>query len=232
MRCLLTFCLITVLLAACRPIEVSIETPSLETPAATPQALPTLTAVPTFTAIPTPTSTFTPQGTIELDFVAQLCNAQWLNGGQHLKSCPNANGNDISGGYAVALDPTTGGLPAGTPVLLTIPAWNGFSSLFLRYPAFTVHAGDRFQTTLRCANTNPCDVEFALEYYDSNNQYHDFMKWDYKLGDPEIHVDADLRSLAGQTVDLTLVLRLVHDLDNPQQDNGLWIAPRVFRPVQ
>lgn len=220
------------LLSACRPVEISIETPTVRPKPTMTQASPTSTDIPTFTAVPTFTATPVPQGTIELDFVAQLCSAQWLNGGQHLKTCPDVQKNDVSGGYASVLDPTTGGLPAGTPVLLTVPAWNGFSSLFLRYPAFKVQAGDRFQTTLRCANTNPCDVEFALEYYDSKNQYHDFMRWDYKLGDPEINVDTDLTSLAGQTVDFTLVLRLFHDLHDPQQDNGIWIAPRIFRPVQ
>jgi len=221
-----------VLLSACRPIEISIETPPVKTQTAAAQASPTFTAIPTFTPLPTFTTTPAPKGMMELDFVAQLCNAQWLNGGQHLKACLDVNKNDVSGGYASVLDPATGGLPAGTPVLLTIPAWNGFSSLFLRYPPFKVQAGDRFQTTLRCANTNPCDVEFALEYYDSKNHYHDFMRWDYKLGDPEVHVDTDLTSLAGQTVDFTLVLRLFHDLHDSQQDNGIWIAPRIFRPAQ
>lgn len=223
--------LFSVLLSACRPIEISIETP-IETSSAAEAAATTFTAIPTFTPAPSITSTSTPHGTVELDFVAQLCKAQWLNGSQHLKSCPNPNGNDVSGGYASVLDPTTGGLPAGTPVLLTIPAWNGFSSLFLRYPAFRVQSEDRFQTTLRCANTNPCDVEFALEYYDSRNEFHKFLKWDYKVGDPEIHVDADLSSLAGQTVEFTLVHRLFHDLHDPQQDNGIWIGPRIFRPSE
>jgi hypothetical protein len=223
---------IFVLLSACRPVEISIETPVVTTQPTAVQVTPTFTAIPTFTPVPTATSTPAPKGTVELDFVAQLCNAQWLNGGQHLKTCPDITKNDVSGGYASVLDPTTGGLPAGTPVLLTIPAWNGFSSLFLRYPAFKVQAGDRFQATLRCANTNPCDVEFALEYYDSKNQFHNFMRWDYKLGDPDINADIDLSSLAGQTVDFTLVLRLFHDLHDPQQDNGIWIAPRIFRPAE
>lgn len=230
MRRHISIFMIFLLFSACRPIEISIETPVQTQPAA--QATATFTAIPTFTPTSTLPFTAAPEGTIELDFVTQLCNAQWLNGSQHLKACPNLNVTDVSGGYASVLDPTTGGLPAGTPVLLTIPAWNGFSSLFLRYPAFKVQSGDRFQTTLRCANTNPCDVEFALEYYDSKNEYHPFLKWDYKLGDPEIHVDADLSSLAGQTVDFTLVLRLSHDLHDPQQDNGIWIGPRIFRPLE
>lgn len=227
----ITIFIIVLLLSACRPIEISIETPAVETETSDTNILPTFTATPTFTPIPTLTSTPQRRGTIELDFVAKLCEAEWLNGSQHLKACPDTT-NDISGGYAAALDPTTGGLPAGTPVLLTIPAWNGNSSLFLRYPPFTVRAGDRFQATLRCANTNPCDVQFALEYYDSANQYQEFRRWDYELGDPEIYVDVDLSELAGQTVDFTLVLRLFHNLNTPQNDNGLWIAPRIFRPSE
>jgi hypothetical protein len=122
------------------------------------------------------------------------------------------------------------GLPAGTPVLLTIPAWNGYSSLFLRYPPFTVHAGDRFRATLLCRPSTPCDVQFSLEYYDASGNYQNTSSaWDLKSGDAPVEV-VDLSSLAGQTVDFVLVLRLFHLLDHPQQDHGLWVAPHIYRP--
>ncbi|MBI3738341.1 MAG: hypothetical protein HY258_04780, partial [Chloroflexi bacterium] len=136
------------------------------------------TSAPTVAAtLPPPTATLASPtqpaslGTIALDFVALLCDAQWLNGGQHLKSCPAPNA-DHSGGFAEAVNPLSEGLPANTPTLLTIPAWNGFSSLFLRYPSFQVHAGDRFRATLRCQVNAPCDMEYALEYYDAQGKYH------------------------------------------------------------
>jgi hypothetical protein len=203
---------------------------SLDTPAS-PAGAPTVAA----TQPPVPTQTLMPStpsaslGTIALDFVALLCDAQWVNGGQHLKSCPAATA-DHSGGYAEAINPLSEGLPAGTPTLLTIPAWNGFSSLFLRYPSFTVHTGDRFRATLRCQVNVPCDVQFALEYYDAQGKYHSpFLQWNYRAGAPPISVDTDLSALAGQTMDFVLTLRPENDTP-PQQDYSLWIAPHIYRP--
>ncbi len=183
------------------------------------------------TAIPptaTPSSPPASLGTIALDFVALLCDAQWMNGGQHLAACPNPNA-DHSGGYAVAIDPLSEGLPANTPTLLTVPAWNGFAALFLRYPSFKVHAGDRFRATLRCQVNVPCDVQYALEYYDAQGKYHSpFLSWNYRAGDPPIHADADLSSLAGQTVEFVLTLRPQND--SPREDYSLWITPHIYRP--
>ncbi|HEY9152164.1 MAG TPA: hypothetical protein VIN60_04705 [Anaerolineales bacterium] len=184
------------------------------------------------TAIP-PTSTIAPTqpaslGTIALDFVALLCDAKWMNGAQHLTACPTANA-DHSGGYAQSLDPASEDLPANAPTLLTIPAWSGGAALFLRYPPFTVHTADRFRATLRCQVNAPCDVEYALEYYDANGKYHSpFLSWTYQAGTSAINVDADLSGLAGQTVDFVLALR--PNNDTPQQDYSLWIAPVIYHP--
>jgi hypothetical protein len=211
--------------------------PEQNTPTQTPPAVPptstqlpaTATSVPpTPTTAPTATSTPIP-GTVALDFVAQLCNAQWMNGGQHLKVCPAPNSNH-SGGYAVVIDPKSESLPASTPVILTTPAVNGFAALFLRYPAITVQKGDRFRAMLRCQSYAACDVDYALEYYDANNQYHSpFLTWKYKVGDPVISVDADMSTLAGQSVTFVLALRPNNNV--LQQDNALWIAPQIYRPA-
>jgi hypothetical protein len=188
-------------------------------PAATFTPIPTFTAIPTITPIP---------GTIVLDFAAQLCNAKWMNGGQKFASCPDANA-DHSAGYAIVIDPTSEGLPAGTPVLLTIPALNSYSALFLRYPALTIQAGDHFRATLQCqsASTN-CDVSFGLDYYDSDGKYHSpLAMWDQNSGMSPTAVDYDLTALIGQNVDIVLALR--PNNDTPQFDTGLWIAPQIFR---
>jgi hypothetical protein len=164
-----------------------------------------------------------------LDFVALVCDAQWMNGGQHLTPCPDVNA-DHTGGYAVALDPTSEGLPVDTPVLLTMPATNGYAALFLRYPSITIHAGDRFRSTLRCQNEASCDVQYALEYFDPQGKYSGpFLSWNYKVGDPEMVVDEDLSSLAGKTIQLVLTLR--PQTDTPQLDQSLWIAPYIYRPA-
>jgi hypothetical protein len=200
-----------------------------DTPTSTMTSQPSDTATPLPpTSTTAPTATSVPPEMIALDFVVQLCNAQWMNGGQHLVPCPEINA-DHSGGYAVPLDPTTEGLPAGTPVLLTIPATNGYAGLFLRYPPITIHDGDRFRATLRCQSQTPCVVEYALEYFDTKGKYSGpFLSWNYRHGDPEIVVDSDLSSLAGQTVELVLTLRPLYDA--PQLDQSLWIAPYIYRP--
>jgi hypothetical protein len=196
-------------------------------PATATQPAATATEIhPIATLAPTSTSTQAPGATV-LDFVAQLCNAQWMNGGQHLKACPNPT-SDHTGGYAVVIDPVSESLAANTPVILTTPAQNGFAALFLRYPSFMVKTGDHFRATLRCQSYAACDVEYALEYYDANGNYHSpFLSWKYKAGDPAITVDADLSSLAGQTIEFVLTLR--PNNDPPQQDNSLWIAPQIYR---
>lgn len=170
------------------PIPPTIPATATQPPATATQIPPTATAAPTFTPTPIP-------GTIVLDFVAQLCNAQWMNGGQHLKVCPDPNSNH-SGGYAVVIDPTSESLPANTAVIMATPATNGFAALFLRYPAITVQKGDCFRAMLRCQSYAACDVDYALEYYDASNKYHSpFLTWKYKAGDPVITVDADLSQL-------------------------------------
>jgi hypothetical protein len=213
---------------------------SLSGQTASTENAPTFTFTPfqstaTFTEIaPTatldPTSTVTPDpGSIVFDFVAMLCNAKWMNGAQNLAACPDVN-SDHSGGYAVVIDPATEGLAANTPVILTIPAWNGNAALFLRYPSFIVNTGDRFRATLRCQTSAACDVAYALEYYDSAGKYHSpFMSWNYAAGDPALNIDVDLNSLAGQTVDFVLAIRPNNDA--PQQDGSLWIAPHIYRPT-
>lgn len=227
MRRFLSLCLFPILLAACAPKAISTPTPSVEINPA-----PVFTPIPSLTPAPTPTATpYASLGTIALDFIGLLCNTEWMNGAQHLTTCPDANA-DHSGGFATPIDPVPEGLPADTPVMLTIPPWNGYGALFLRYPSFTVGENDRFRATLRCRMSTPCDVQFALEYYDSKGKFHgSFMDWDYITGDPPIQVDAGLSALTGQTVDFVLTLRLFHTLDTPQKDNGLWVAPHIHRPL-
>jgi hypothetical protein len=211
---------------------------NFSTTSTSPESIPTLAATPIpFTPIPTltqtPEPTITPPaalGTIALDFVALLCNAKWMNGGQQLTVCPDINA-DHSGGYAVAADPSSEGLPVNMPVLLTIPAINSYSALFLRYPSYTVHAGDRFRAMLQCKSGAPCDVEYSLEYYDAKGKYQSpFLSWKFKSGDAPVNVDVDLNMLANQTIDFVLTLR--PNNDRPQDDVSLWIAPHIFRPAR
>ena len=189
-------------------------------PSASFTPIPTLTLVPTNTPIP---------GTIVLDFAAQLCNAKWMNGGQKFEACPGSGG-DPTKGYGALTDSASEGLPAGSTILLTVPATNGFAAFFLRYPALKIETGDHFRATILCQtfSTN-CDVSFGLDYYDAHGKYHSpLAMWNQTSGMTPTVIDLDLSALAGQNVDLVLALR--PNNDSPQFDTGLWAAPQVFRP--
>ena len=150
-----------------------------------------------------------------------------MNGAQHLAACPPGSA-DLSGGYAKVIDPAAENLPPGTSILLTVPAWNGNAAFFLSYPAFSVHSGDRFRATLRCQKGAPCNVQYALEYYDANGKYSGpFLSWNFAAGRTALNVDADLSALAGQTVSFVLALRPNNDA--PRQDGSLWIGPYIYR---
>jgi hypothetical protein len=218
----------SILLSACKVSYTTVPTASVDVqPSPTLIALPSVTPVPTFFPVATPTPVPSdPLGTIGMDFAALLCNADWMNGNQHLTPCPSVSA-DRSGGYAAIYKPVPETFPANTPIVLMVP---NAGALFLRYPSYKVGLGDRFRTTLLCATSAPCDVEFVLQYYDTGGRYYEFQKWDYKTGDPPIEVDADLSTLAGQNLAFTLVIRLFHANISPQHDNGLWVAPHIYRP--
>ncbi len=224
-----SLCLIaSSLLSACKISYTTVpSTPVVTEPSPTLTVIPSATPAPTLPPIPSPTSIpFDALGTIGMDFAALLCNADWMNGSQHLTPCPGVSA-DHSGGYATLYKLVPEEYPANTPIRLMVP---NAGALFLRYPSYKVGLGDRFRTTLRCAASAPCDVEFALQYYDTNGRYYELYKWDYRTGEPPIDVDADLSALAGQNVAFALVLRLFHATISPQNDNGLWVAPHIYRP--
>jgi hypothetical protein len=54
------------------------------------------------------------------------------------------------------------------------------------------------------------------------------MQWDYNPSMPDIHLDEDLSSLVGQSVDFVLALRPENG-SSAQDDGALWIAPVIYR---
>ncbi len=225
---LAVFCLLSILLSSCEISYTTVPTlPADVQPSATLSPIPTVTLIPTLTPFPAPTSIPPdPLGTIGMDFTALLCNADWMNGSQHLTPCPGPSA-DHSGGYAMIHKDAIEGYPTDTPVVMMVANAGAF---FLRYPSFKVGMGDRLRATLLCATYAPCDVQFALEYYDAQGRYYEFKKWDYKTGEQPIAIDVDLSALAGQKLDFVLALRLFHTLQSPQHDNGLWVAAHIYRP--
>ncbi|MHB8778039.1 MAG: hypothetical protein ACYC6R_09795 [Anaerolineales bacterium] len=155
MRRFLSLCLFPILLAACAPKAISTPTPSVEINPA-----PVFTPIPSLTPTPTPTATpYASLGTIALDFISLLCNTEWMNGAQHLTTCPDANA-DHSGGFATPIDPIPEGLPANTPVMLTIPPGTA-----MEHYSFVIPLSPSAQTTAFAPHFNavcPRPVMFNL----------------------------------------------------------------------
>jgi hypothetical protein len=173
--------------------------------------------------------------TVVLDFVSAVCTARWSNNGEYLL-CPG-DPNDTDSGYVARLDNTTitGDILVEAPSLITIPAYNTFGGIFGHYPALEVWEGDTFHAILACQPSDiPCNVDFGLSYFDSNGGFHDLSP---QLGPLPIsdhdassgahtEVVIDLSSLAGQTVEFTLVVRTEGDR-TPY--NPIWISPYIQR---
>ena len=173
-------------------------------------------------------------GRVALDFTALMCSASWTNNGEALP-CPGDPGDSGSGSVSRIESPEIrAGYEVELPGLLTIPAHDGFQGIFGRYPAFTVQYGDEFRAYLTCAAGDECDLSFSLEYYDPQGNYHS-MRQGFGLdslaemageSSPGVPIQLSLDSLAGLTVDFTLVVREHGELDG---DHAIWIAPYIYR---
>ena len=166
---------------------------------------------------------------IAYDFVAEVCSAVWSTNATFLP-CP-AHLEDAEGGYIEANDHTVleGMISAEAPMLIGLPG-KGYPAgigLFGKYPLFTVYPGDTFYTTIACQGDADCNLEFALEYYDQWGNYQaTSWKWDHLAGDGPQELAVDLSSLAGQSVEFSLVLR---QQDEMSEQWAVLIQPRIAR---
>ena len=171
-----------------------------------------------------------------LDFVATVCTATWTSSGEHLL-CPG-DPADTGPGYVDRVDGTTtdSGLQVDVPALLVIPAYeNDFGGIFGAYPPLTVYPGDAFRATIACQESEtPCNISFALDYFDELGIYRHlsettgplpFSEQDTAAGATS-QIDVDLSALAGQTVKFVLAVRGEWDRT---ENRALWIAPHVWR---
>ena len=206
-------------------------------PATATAVLPTATDVPP-TPAPTPTPAtfpvdFPQPGMVVQDFVALACDAHWANGARALP-CPGDQSDLADGFIAPAEHAVAEGLiPVDAPLLIGLPGLGGEhgAGLFGIYPPISIRPGDTFHAGLACQAGSACDVEFALEYRDAQGNYqHDMgWSWQHRYGGGPLSVQEDLSPLAGQTVQLVLVVR---DQGTPQDDWVLWVYPYIARQAQ
>lgn len=212
--------------AACAPAGAATSTPG-------PTALPaTATLAPPATSAPT---SMVPNARVIYDFQELACQATWTNNGQNLP-CPANIYEDNVGGYVSLANESymEGTILERDSALETHPAFDGrFYGIFGAYPPISIVSGDEFRATIGCRDgvqRNNCDVEFSLEYYDSNGNYVDSTvtgwRWN-EIDDGQVHeIRVDLSALAGETVRLVLVVR---DNGDPTDDNALWLHPQLWR---
>lgn len=203
-------------------------------------AAPTLIVVPTSTqaeATQAPEASATPTPVLEpfYNFLESACEASWSNNGQSLE-CPGEQWHTIGAGYVGVLEDAVveGNVQLDEPVLLTHPANSGgYYGIFGAYPPITIQAGDQFRATIGClygVEAESCDADFALEYYTAEGEYvSSGLQWHVVYDGEMTEISADLSFLAGQTVQLVLVVR-----DNGASfgDYAVWVFPTLWRSSQ
>jgi hypothetical protein len=211
-----------ILLSACAPSQAAPQT-------ATPAPAPVFTAIPTLT-IPPPTPTFAippldDAANTVYYFAPDACNAKWVNSGQDIP-CPGVEGQPS--GYVSLLTQTELNLPYKANAILSVPSQDGvYLGIFGAFPARKIELGDFFRTQLYCMTDAQCDVTFSLGYYDSQGKFYEpFPAWPYNYTEVPHLVNFPLDVLAGQTAQLTLVVR---DNGDPSNDLAVWVEPRIYR---
>jgi hypothetical protein len=187
---------------------------------------------PTVTVTPTPTQSRTitvtpPVSGVIYDFTSNVCKAEWRSqaAGTALP-CPGTSGD--ANGFVMKLEnPTleTGSIESG-PVLLTVPRNEASGVITGRYGGIKIQNGYHFRATLGCLNEmDNCTVVYQVNYAigaDVTN----LGEWSQEYDGSIQGIDVDLSSLAGQTVDIILVVLAG---DSADQDQAVWVYPRIMK---
>lgn len=160
------------------------------------------------------------------DFAANFCDATWDNQ-QTVLPCPGTNGDND--GFVIHLDHPVmeSGKTEDKAGLLTVPRDVNNGLIRGKFPAFKVRDGDRFQALVNCQyQAYSCNVVFRLDYQIGGGDIRTLGQWNEAYEGKYFPVDIDLSSLSGDNVKFLLVVTS----NGPQnQDNALWVAPRIIR---
>jgi hypothetical protein len=162
---------------------------------------------------------------VALDFAATGEKAAWSSGAGALPF-PGTDGDAKGFALRVVNQKFESGVVASPAGLLVGPqqVTNGYIQGV--YPAFTVQSGDKFQTTVGCAEgATSCYVSYSLQYI-SGGTVRTFWTWREKFEGLTYTVNLDLSSLAGQNVQFVLY---VNAYGSPVGDRALWGNPIILR---
>lgn len=163
---------------------------------------------------------------IAYDFVANANNAVWSNGSATLPF-PGTDGDNNGFVLKLASPVLENGTTDTAPGLLTAPQniYNGF--IQGTYPAFTVQAGDRFESIVNCQfQAVNCYVNFRLMYQVGTGPVRTYWSWNERYEGLFYRASIDLSPLAGQSVSFILYIGAAGFATG---DRALWGAPRLTR---
>ncbi len=189
---------------------------------ATATATPSQSTTPDYTEVGLPAEE---TGTVILDFVSEVCQAQWSTQVQQLPC--SGDDTQANGGYVQVLDGQVQGYSSDIGILLTYPPQKLVQTISGKYPAITVKKGDRFRAVLDCRAHSSCDVEFVLNFSTSEGSA-GLKHWRHLFADGPVVVDYPLDAIAGETVQLSLA---VYSKGYPADGYAVWIAPHIYRPA-
>jgi hypothetical protein len=161
------------------------------------------------------------------DFVTNYCSALWASGAGGL-TCPGTDGNASGFVLNVANPQLENGSAATSPALVVNPQQVAGGYIKAYYPAYTVQAGDHFQSIINCAyNATGCYVNFQLQYQINSGPVHTFWSFNERYDGLYYPVNLDLSSLAGQSVNFILHVADVSGHGTPSGDRAEWVGPRI-----
>jgi len=98
------------------------------------------------------------------------------------------------------------------------------------YPAFTVQAGDRFQSIVNCAfNATHCYVNFRLAYRIGSGPVTTFWTFNERYEGLFFRANVDLTPLAGKSVNFILYVADVAGHGVPSGDRAEWVDTKIAR---
>lgn len=159
------------------------------------------------------------------DFVAEYCEAEWVNQAQGLP-CPGVEG-DAEGFVQVLNSPRLENGNTQGKALLTYPPKSNTGFISGTYRGFDVQSGDRFQTLISCMHeANDCDATFRFSYQIGSGPVRTLGQW-HEIYEGQFYtVNLDLSALRGQRVKFILT---VFTNGNSHEDFALWVNPRITR---
>ncbi len=166
---------------------------------------------------------------VAYDFIANAGSATWSSGAGTLPF-PGTDGDVKGFVLPVATPQLENGTTDPNPGLVVNPQQVTGGYIQGVYPAFTVQAGDRFQSIVNCTFTAAnCYVNFRLMYRIGAGPVTTFWTFNERHEGLFFRANVDLTPLAGQSVNFILYVADVPGHGVPSGDRAEWVETKIAR---